>query len=189
MTKWRSNGSKLKVINTNLDSPFFTITDIFPCDVKCVRCRYVSFKLSQSKHPRSVACPLRSRDERPLVFVTFFRGSRRTSCQLLVKELALNSGKLPSGGLPRNMAAKAPSNSLLTVPRRKFSCGSRLPFCGVRVSLTLHLKCVHIILVPFGLLSDHLLGNSCSLDFHCKRFSHFSNRNNRVLHVDDGVTS
>ena len=34
---------------------------------------------------------------------------------------------------------------------------------GVRVSVTFHLKCVHIILVRFGLLSGHLLGNSCSV--------------------------
>ena len=34
---------------------------------------------------------------------------------------------------------------------------------GVRVSMTFHLLCVHIILVRFGLLSSHLLGKSCSL--------------------------
>ena len=34
---------------------------------------------------------------------------------------------------------------------------------GVRVSVTFHLTCVHIILVRFRLLSGHLLGNSCSL--------------------------
>ena len=34
---------------------------------------------------------------------------------------------------------------------------------GVRVSVTVHLTCIHIILVRFGLLSGHLLGNSCSL--------------------------
>ena len=32
--------------------------------------------------------------------------SRRASCQLLVKELALNTGKLPLGGLPRNSVVK-----------------------------------------------------------------------------------
>ena len=36
---------------------------------------------------------------------------------------------------------------------------------GIRVSVTFHLTCVHIILVLFGLLSCHLLGNSCSLGF------------------------
>ena len=34
---------------------------------------------------------------------------------------------------------------------------------GVRVSVTFHLSCVHIILIRFGLLSGHLLGNSSSL--------------------------
>ena len=34
---------------------------------------------------------------------------------------------------------------------------------GVRVSVTFHLMCVHIILVRYGLLSGHLLGKSCSL--------------------------
>ena len=33
---------------------------------------------------------------------------------------------------------------------------------GVRDSVTFHLKCVHIILLRFRLLSGHLLGNSCS---------------------------
>ena len=45
---------------------------------------------------------------------TFFLGkqfpssadSRRASCQLLVKELAINTGELPPGGLPRNSVAK-----------------------------------------------------------------------------------
>ena len=37
------------------------------------------------------------------------------------------------------------SNSLLTVSRRKFWCGSLLPCFGVRVSVTFHLMCVHII--------------------------------------------
>ena len=40
----------------------------------------------------------------------------------------------------------APSNSLLTVPRRSFCCGSLLPVFGVRVSVTFPLTCVHIIL-------------------------------------------
>ena len=34
---------------------------------------------------------------------------------------------------------------------------------GVRVSVTFHLMCVHIILVQFSLLSGHHLGKSCSL--------------------------
>ena len=38
-----------------------------------------------------------------------------------------------------------PSNSLLTVPMRYVYCGSLLPVFGVRVSVTFHLKCVHII--------------------------------------------
>ena len=38
-----------------------------------------------------------------------------------------------------------------------------LPVFGVRVSVTFHLTCVHIILVRFRLLSGHLLGNSFSL--------------------------
>ena len=32
---------------------------------------------------------------------------------------------------------------------------------GVRVSVTFHLMCVHIILVRFALLSGQLLGKSC----------------------------
>ena len=40
--------------------------------------------------------------------------------------------------------------------------GSLLLVFG-RVSVTFHLTCVHIILVRFGLLSGHLLGNSFSL--------------------------
>ena len=32
--------------------------------------------------------------------------SRRTSCQLLGKEWALNTGKLPQGGLPRNSVVR-----------------------------------------------------------------------------------
>ena len=37
------------------------------------------------------------------------------------------------------------SNSLLTVGRRLFCCGSLLPVFGVRVPLTFHLTCVYII--------------------------------------------
>ena len=51
---------------------------------------------------------------------------------------------------------QAPSNSLLTVPRQKFCCGSLLPVFGVRVSVTFHLTCVRIILARFRLLSGHL---------------------------------
>ena len=58
---------------------------------------------------------------------------------------------------------KAPSNSLLTVPRRYFCCGFMFFVFGVRVLMTFHLTCVHIILVWFWLLSGHLLGNRCSL--------------------------
>ena len=36
--------------------------------------------------------------------------------------------------------------------------------CFSVLSVTFHLVCVHIILVRFGLLSGHLLGNSCSYD-------------------------
>ena len=39
---------------------------------------------------------------------------------------------------------------------------SLLPVFGVRVSVTFHFTCIHIILVRFGLLSGHYLGNSCS---------------------------
>ena len=44
----------------------------------------------------------------------------------------------------------APNNSLLTVPRREFCCGSLLPVFGVRFLVTFHLTCVHIILFGFG---------------------------------------
>ena len=56
----------------------------------------------------------------------------------------------------------APSNSLLTVRRGEFCCSYQLSVFGVRVSVTFHLTCVHIILGLFGLLSGHLFGNSCS---------------------------
>ena len=36
------------------------------------------------------------------------------------------------------------------------SCSSLLPVFDVTVSVTFHLMCVHIILVWFGLPSDHL---------------------------------
>ena len=58
---------------------------------------------------------------------------------------------------------QSPSNSLLPVPKRQFCCGSLLPVFGVRLSAMFHLTYVHIILVRFGLLSGHLLGNSSSL--------------------------
>ena len=57
----------------------------------------------------------------------------------------------------------APSYLLLTVPRRLLCCGSPLPVFCVRVSVTFHLMCVHIIFSSVRLLSGHLLGNSCSL--------------------------
>ena len=56
----------------------------------------------------------------------------------------------------------APSNSLLTVPRRYFCCGSMLPVFGVRVLVTFHLTSILIILDRFRLLSGHLLRNRCS---------------------------
>ena len=37
------------------------------------------------------------------------------------------------------------SYSLLTFQRRLFCCGSLLPSLGVRLSVTFHLTCVHII--------------------------------------------
>ena len=46
-----------------------------------------------------------------------------------------------------------------------FCCVSLLPVFGVfgvRVSVTFHLTCVHVILIRFRLLSDHLLGYSYS---------------------------
>ena len=67
-------------------------------------------------------------------------------------------------GAVKHVKAPPPSsNSLLSVPRRLFCCGSLLPVFGVRVSETFHLMCVHIILGRFRLLSGHVLGNSCSL--------------------------
>ena len=65
---------------------------------------------------RSLACPLRKQwphdlSSRPAhSFVEkqcpSSADSRRTSCQLLAKEWALNTGKLPPGGLPRNSMVK-----------------------------------------------------------------------------------
>ena len=40
-----------------------------------------------------------------------------------------------------------------------------LPVFGVRVSVTFHLTCVHIILVWFRLLSGHLLGNTLNVKY------------------------
>ena len=63
---------------------------------------------------RSVACPLRKqrfrdRSSRPAhsfveKLLPSSADSRRASCQLMEKECALNTGKLPPGGLPRNGA-------------------------------------------------------------------------------------
>ena len=44
----------------------------------------------------------------------------------------------------------------------RFCRASLFPVFAVRVSVTFHLTCIHIILVRFGLLSGHLLGNSCA---------------------------
>ena len=55
-----------------------------------------------------------------------------------------------------------PSNSLLTVPRRKFCCGSLLPVVGVRVSMTFHLTCVHIIFSSVLVTVWPSFGKSCS---------------------------
>ena len=51
---------------------------------------------------------------------------------------------------------QAPSNSLLTVPRRKVCSGSLLPVFSVKIRVTIYLTCVYIILVRFMLLSGHL---------------------------------
>ena len=48
-----------------------------------------------------------------------------------------------------------------TIPADSFFVVVLLPVFGVRVSVTFQLTCVHITLVRFGLLSGHLLGNSC----------------------------
>ena len=54
---------------------------------------------------------------------------------------------------------KPPSNSLLTVPRRWFWCGSLLPVFFLSEFGWCFTVCLFIILfVRFGLLSDHLLG-------------------------------
>ena len=62
-----------------------------------------------------------------------------------------------------NLLDDSRSDSLLTVPRRQFCCGSLLHVFGVRVSLKFHLTCVHLILIRFRLLSGNRLGNSYSL--------------------------
>ena len=69
----------------------------------------------------------------------------------------------------------SPSNSLLTVPRRWFChCGSLLPVFGVRVSVTFHFTCVHIIFSsawvvewpPFaGEIAAHSVDHMFSLHF------------------------
>ena len=68
--------------------------------------------LSPGAVVRSAECPLceqcfQDRPSRPAH--SFFEknpDSRRASCQLLVKEWALNTGKLPPEGLPRNSVVK-----------------------------------------------------------------------------------
>ena len=50
----------------------------------------------------------------------------------------------------------AHSNSLQTVQKRWFFCGSLLPGFVVRVSVTFHLICVYNFLVRFVLLIGHL---------------------------------
>ena len=58
---------------------------------------------------------------------------------------------------------QAPSNSLLTFESGSFAVVLCCLFFDVRDLVTVHLTCVHIVLVQFRLLSGHLLGNSCSL--------------------------
>ena len=56
------------------------------------------------------------------------------------------------------LVLKPPSNSLLTNPRRLSCCGSQLLVFGVRVSVTFHLTCVHIIFREIAAYSfDHML--------------------------------
>ena len=76
----------------------------------------------------------------------------------MAKGWSLNNGNLLRGGLPRNSVDRITDHPDMTsaVDRRrkaltkKFYCGSLLPFFGVRVSVTFHLTCVHMILVRFG---------------------------------------
>ena len=57
----------------------------------------------------SSGCPEIGPRVRLTLFWIFFPSSadsRRAGCQLLAKEWALNAGKLPLGGLPRNSVVK-----------------------------------------------------------------------------------
>ena len=55
-------------------------------------------------------------------------------------------------------------DSLLTVPRRWFCCGSRLPVFGVKVSVTFHLTCVHIIFSSVSVAEWPPFGAAHSVD-------------------------
>ena len=80
--------------------------------------------------------------------------------------------KLRARLAPKDMF-NPPSDSLLTVLRRWFCCGSLLPIFSVRVSVTFHLMCVHIIfssvsvaeLAPFGKIAAHSVDHMFSLHF------------------------
>ena len=65
---------------------------------------------------RSVVCPLRDRTSHPAhSFVEIILpSSADSSCQLLVKEWALDTGKLPPGGLLRNSMVQVADRSDLS---------------------------------------------------------------------------
>ena len=66
------------------------------------------------------------------------------------------------GEVARVKLVEAPSNSLLTVPRQWFWCGlCELFWCQSVGDVSIYV--FFILLVQFGLLSGHLLGNSCPL--------------------------
>ena len=86
--------------------------------------------------------------------------------------------KLRSRLASQNMFKPHPSNSLLTFPRRQFCCGSLLPVFGVRVSVTFHLMCVHIISShgPSGSQGELIVypcyGVRCRRRQQCSNISH-----------------
>ena len=58
--------------------------------------------------------------------------------------VSIKSSSLFKGEVVHVKLVKAPSYSLLNVPRRYFCCGSLLLVFGIRVLVTCHLTCVHI---------------------------------------------
>ena len=77
---------------------------------------YINFVQTDCGVHRSLACPLRDRPSHPAhSFVEIILpSSADSSCQLLVKEWALDTGKLPPGDLLRNSVVQVTDRSDLS---------------------------------------------------------------------------